>query len=966
MRKFLRPISFFVCSNYRDMKAERAYLHDVILPQVGPLFEERGFRLEFKDPRQQSRSEDDADGPNGLSQSLAFIDRCRPCFLGFFGVNYGRVLPRVPDQIGQHYPEIQFYARSSRAHLETLYGVLQAPHKAEHSFFYFRKPEFMESMSADDRALLESSTPSASQRGVEEFKLRMLKEAIVNSGRPVRKYDCKWDVGSKQVTGLDALGERIKADLMSVVENLFPRPAGAAAPVAAVPAAEPVAVAEAVPVSATPSKLAAAAPPAAPPSPAESVPLSSPVEAFSEADGLLMKELAAETAGLATRPDESHPAAEETLHGDEEALKIEAESGAEIPAGTPKPEDEPVALPEDQDALDFTASAADADQGMTSMVGRSGLAHLSGMDGGTPPAAAAPEVPAEFFAEEEASEPAIPIPEGAEPVADNPFAFVEEAPAVDQAFAEVTSTPDVQLVKPGEEVGKPITVIPIGVVPEGAAEPPGDEAALEAAAAAALADVSVPPAAPALNGDHGVLEQALQGPDGERLRSERRELLRKLATNPEDRDALLAYADWLNGLGDPLGEFIRLDLDLHNRPPDEARKTVHDRWGELLDRHGKEWVQPLEALGLSPKLYGEFSPTLWLNHGVIESVTINKEGVLPKRAAELFEAAPALRKITFEECSVNMPEIAELPQLEQIVFLGLRAVSLDGDDVRAIAHSPHLAGLTELDLNDNPFGPGGAAALASSPNLRSLESLELGNCAIGPDGTGALAHSGLLQTVRRLNLASNGIGSEGLRALVASPHLGNLRALFLGWNGLGDDGARALATAPNLGQLEALDLAGNRLTAAGVKALAESAILAHLSYLDLTANESVGNGGVQALASWAHGGQIKGLKLSRCHIGDEGVLALAMSDRLAGLTKLDLGNNNLNAASAHAIASSAHLADLKDLDLRENDLGPEGIQAILQSPHLSRIEMIWLTGTGFTPEQEEALKLRFGNAANLY
>lgn len=907
MRKFLRPISFFVCSSFRDMKAERIYLHEVILPRVAPMFEERGFRLEFKDPRYLARTENDADGPNGLSQSLAFIDRCRPCFLGFFGAYYGAVMPRVPDQIGQHYPEIQFYARSSRAHLEVLYGMLQAPHKSEHSFFYFRKPDFMETMSAADRALLESPNSSATQRGVEEFKLRMLKEAIVNSGRPVRKYDCTWDEAAQSVTGLDALGERITADLLSVIGITPSRPA---APVAvAAPlveaVADPVTEVVAIPVEMPLEAVAAEA---------------APVEAFSEAHGLMELAEESEHVGLADK-DESHPAGEETLHGGEgEAFRIE---GAETAPAAKEAGDEPIPLPEDED-LDLGAGGPDDEQGMASMVGRSGLAHLSGMDGGAPPLPADSPVP--FFEVEDGGEPSIPEPVDAG--MDSSFGLAEDAPV-----ADVPVSSDVEPVSPEE---------------------PG------------LLPAEAQPAAHSANGEVGVLEQALQGPEGERLRGERRALLRKLAANIEDRDALLAYAGWLGELGDPLGEFIRLDLDLNSRPPDEARKTVFDRWGELLDRHGKEWMRPLEALGLSPCLYGEFNPTLWLNHGVVESVTVNMPGVLPERAAELFEAAPALRKITFEEVPVDMAGLAQTEQLDQVVYLGLRALSLGSEDLKALAESPHLGNLAELDLNDNPFGAPGAAALASASQLRSLEGLDLNNCAIGPDGTAALAHSNILQTVRRLNLGSNSIGPDGLRALVASPHLANLKALFLGWNGLGDEGVEALAAAPNLGQLEALDLAGNGLTAAAGKTLAESAVLARLNYLDLTANDSLGAAAATELANWAHANQLKGLKLSRCHLGDEGVLALAMSDRLAGLTKLDVGSNGLTAASAHAIAASAHLSDLTELDLRDNDLGPEGIQALLQSPHLGKIETLWLTGTGFDAEQEEGLKLRFGNAVNLY
>ena len=51
MRNSQRVISFFVCSSFRDMKEERAYLHEVVLPRVNEEYEKRGFRLEFKDPR---------------------------------------------------------------------------------------------------------------------------------------------------------------------------------------------------------------------------------------------------------------------------------------------------------------------------------------------------------------------------------------------------------------------------------------------------------------------------------------------------------------------------------------------------------------------------------------------------------------------------------------------------------------------------------------------------------------------------------------------------------------------------------------------------------------------------------------------------------------------------------------------------------------------------------------------------
>jgi uncharacterized protein (TIGR02996 family) len=1088
-----RTISFFICSCYRDMHAERAYLHEVVHPLVNPMFQERGLRLEFLDPRRQARSEEHAEGAASLSQSLAFIDRARPCFLGIFGANYGKVIPRIPEQIGAHYPEIQFYARCSRVHLETLYAVLQDPRQAEHSYFYFRQPDFMEDMSPRDRLLLESSNPSPAQRGVESFKLRMLREAIERSGRPVTEYGCQWDASTRSITHLETFGERVTTDLLNLLSSLSPRP-----------------------VQSVPSFLL---PPAA----------AVPVTPFAEVVAH------AEEPGIDLGAQERPPGAAETLRGEEEPMLVEVEGVVDEGEATLRFPGEPI--------------AADAVGGMES-AGQSAILHFSDQemqahpDDGQPlkifsedgetdaepvfdPSAFEPDVAA--FAPTPAAVPLRqPIGEQQAPRSDILHA-INEAPT-SSVGANLFEPPDTAAPMSADGVRHPAQVIAectailsddgndleayrqraaahrqlqdygealadyaeiTRLAPDdpqayndqawiwatcpnfqfrdgaravesaqraveldgsgdalvfdnnGSSKGTGSVAFKETLAAAhaengdfesavatldealAVADKSDQPrlflrrklfqskhpyrdepggdepglytdAASAEDDGLDALDEALEEGGGAELAAQRRALLQKIGANPDDHSPLLAYAHWLSKLGNPLAEFIRVDLELERMADNDARRPgMERRWSELLDKHGREWVQPLKPLGLEPLIFGEFAPTLWLNHGVIESVTIDNLGILPERADELFEGAPALRKLQFEGCRPDLPALARLPQMAQITGLTLASLGLMLDDIRALVGSHHFAGLTELDLSDNLLGIAGAQALAAALHLRQLTRLELRGCALGSDGAAALAGSGILSSVERLILPGNNIGSKGAKALAESPHvarvehlelndnheqpigaegiaalgkspyLANLRTLNLASNAFSDEGAQALAAATELKHLETLDLSGTEITARGLQALVTSAVVERLHTLNLTGNEECTALAARVLASSPRLDGLKELQLTQCGICDPGITAIAASPHLSNLVELGVAGCGITAEGAQAIANSETLANLHELDLRDNELGAEGIQALLDSPHLAKIERLLLSGTGFTAEQEAALADRFGDNAIL-
>ncbi len=204
-------VRVYVCSAYQDMRAERAELHEVIFPRVRERFEQRGLRLEVIDPRWTAASEDEAEGIATLERALDQIDQCRPYFLGLFGTHPGKVLDWIPDEIGLKYPTIRHLARSARIHLETLHGALCNPATASHSFFYFRKPDFLKLMTEAERSEVLPHNPVALA------KLQYLKEGILAAGRPVFWYSCRWDREHKRITGLEAFGRQVAADLLGTI-----------------------------------------------------------------------------------------------------------------------------------------------------------------------------------------------------------------------------------------------------------------------------------------------------------------------------------------------------------------------------------------------------------------------------------------------------------------------------------------------------------------------------------------------------------------------------------------------------------------------------------------------------------------------------------------------------------------------------------------------------------------------------
>jgi uncharacterized protein (TIGR02996 family) len=278
-------------------------------------------------------------------------------------------------------------------------------------------------------------------------------------------------------------------------------------------------------------------------------------------------------------------------------------------------------------------------------------------------------------------------------------------------------------------------------------------------------------------------------------------LLRAVREAPEDDGPRLAYADWLEANGEAArAELIRVQCQLARLPPEgEQAAALHKRERALLKANEAAWRAPLphdQAI-----VWGPFE------RGFVASVEVDPpEGEpfagpnvrrLLARVAEGCAQAPITRLHFFGPTPANAQALARWPCLAGFTSLHLEidpdaGVCIEAIGARALARSPHLANLRQLNLGVQEIGPEGARALADSPHLGRLTDLDLSGNDIGDAGVRALASSPGLASLTNLDLSDNEITDEGVRALADSPHLSALQVLNLKDNDFGAKSARVL------------------------------------------------------------------------------------------------------------------------------------------------------------------------------
>jgi nephrocystin-3 len=217
-----RVVRVFVSSTFRDMQDEREELVKRIFPQLRKLCDQRGVVWGEVDLR-WGITPDEAERGEVLPICLAEIERCRPYFIGLLGERYGWVPDEINPELSDREEWLKEHPGHSVTELEILHGVLNDPTMADHAFFYFRDPSYVDRFAADRKGdFVESPTSTEIQRyGLEEAerraekrrqKLLALKERLRRSNLPVRT----------NYADPAALGRMVLQDLTEVINRKYP------------------------------------------------------------------------------------------------------------------------------------------------------------------------------------------------------------------------------------------------------------------------------------------------------------------------------------------------------------------------------------------------------------------------------------------------------------------------------------------------------------------------------------------------------------------------------------------------------------------------------------------------------------------------------------------------------------------------------------------------------------------------
>ncbi len=329
------------------------------------------------------------------------------------------------------------------------------------------------------------------------------------------------------------------------------------------------------------------------------------------------------------------------------------------------------------------------------------------------------------------------------------------------------------------------------------------------------------------------------------------ELRQAVCASPEADEPRLVFADALTQRGEPQGELIvaacmlaRPDLPVGTR---RALQSRHDalmrehqaRWlGELGLRVGQaQFVRGLVEVAWVPWRQVAKSLDALLTRTPLRSLMLSDVDSDGLRALRFCPHVSRLEQLGFERLARGAVEqVGELENTQRLRGLRVCSTELRDRDLSTLAQASVFAQVTELRLDRNGLGPGGAQAIAESPVFTQLTALELASNQVTTAGARALAESSNLRGLTSLGLSQNGLDAEGVRAVVGSAHVTKLTSLDVGFNPVADAGALEVAQSMWLGELESLTLEQAGVGTAGARALAGSVTLRKLKVLELGYN----------------------------------------------------------------------------------------------------------------------------------
>ena len=251
---------------------------------------------------------------------------------------------------------------------------------------------------------------------------------------------------------------------------------------------------------------------------------------------------------------------------------------------------------------------------------------------------------------------------------------------------------------------------------------------------------------------------------------------------------------------------------------------------------------------------------------------------------------------------------------------------------------------------------------AAAPVLGRMESLKSEEAEIGAAGWRVLLESPHKDQLRALELSDHDSNPEVAAAIAAAPMQQVQQIRFVGHMAasLGDAGVQLLASSPNLSGLLALDLWNCRCGSGAAQAIASSEHLHRLERLHFGggsyATNELGPEGGQALGSAAHLRQLRVLNLDFNSLTDDGAGPIPESEGLPALEVLSLQANELTNVSVRCFMSAhQRLPKLRALNLAHNDIDGGGAEFLAGCKLMEQLDELSLYHNNVGPSGVYAL-----------
>lgn len=176
--------------------------------------------------------------------------------------------------------------------------------------------------------------------------------------------------------------------------------------------------------------------------------------------------------------------------------------------------------------------------------------------------------------------------------------------------------------------------------------------------------------------------------------SDREAFLRAIRANPDDDTVRLVFADWLDEHDDPLGEFIRVQIEL-----EPIRDTLEDPHARHLIQREQRFLR-----GRGRTFGAAFGPDETLiypegidfRRGLPEWICVSLD-TLTSRGEQLLAAYPTVRELSVFDVEDRGSELAACPLLARFEVIEI-ADRLTAPDVEALAASLPLRSTRRLVL----------------------------------------------------------------------------------------------------------------------------------------------------------------------------------------------------------------------------------------------------------------------------